>query len=53
MTDELMDIFYEELQKVIDYIREENEQIIVMGDWNSKVGNEQSEDAWEIWRRYN
>lgn len=32
--------FYIQLQRVLDEVREENEQTIIMGDWNSRVGND-------------
>lgn len=32
--------FYEDLQKTIDYIRYKNRKIIIMGDWNGRIGND-------------
>lgn len=32
--------FYTQLRKVIDQIQEDNENILLMGDWNVRIGND-------------
>ena len=40
-----MSEFYEELQTTVDKITEDNNKIVIIGDWNARIGKDRSKDV--------